>query len=81
MEYRIKVTAGAKKESVAVGRDGRLLVSVSAPREDGKANERMCELLAAHFGVAVGAISIRRGHTSRAKTVFVRQTPTPSLGE
>jgi uncharacterized protein YggU (UPF0235/DUF167 family) len=73
MEYRIKVTAGAKKESVTVGRDGRLLVLVSALREEGRANDRMRELLAAHFGVAVSAVTIRRGHTNGSKTVFVKE--------
>ena len=70
--YRVKVTAEKKKESVTVSRDGRLLISVSAPREEGKANERMCELLARHFGVPLSAITIRRGHTSATKTIFVK---------
>lgn len=73
MEYRVKVSPGKKKESVTVSRDGRLLVSVSAPREEGKANERMCALLAAHFGVAISAVTIRRGHTSSTKAVFVKE--------
>ena len=72
MEYRVKVVAGKKKESVVLGRDGRLLVSVSMPREEGKANERMRELLAKHFTVSPDAITIRRGHTSATKTVFVK---------
>jgi uncharacterized protein YggU (UPF0235/DUF167 family) len=73
MEYRVKVTVGTKKECVHVGPDGRLRVSVSAPREAGKANERLRELLAEHFGVAFHAITIRRGHTSGTKTIFVKQ--------
>lgn len=73
MEYRIKVTPGAKKESVAIGRDGRILISVSAPKEDGKANERMRELLAEYFSVPFDAITIRRGHLSSSKTIFVKQ--------
>ncbi|OGL89379.1 hypothetical protein A3H75_01650 [Candidatus Uhrbacteria bacterium RIFCSPLOWO2_02_FULL_51_9] len=72
MEYRVKVTPGKKKESVTVAPDGRLLVFVSAPREEGRANERMCELLAEHFGVPLSAITIRRGHTSATKTIFVK---------
>lgn len=72
MEYRVKVTPGRKKESVVIGRDGRFLVAVSAPRAEGKANERMRELLARHFGVSFDAVTIRHGHTSGTKTVFVR---------
>ncbi|MDO8521350.1 MAG: DUF167 domain-containing protein [bacterium] len=73
VEYRVKVTPGIKKESVRLGRDGRFLVFVSAPREEGKANERMRELLARHFGVSRDRVIIRRGHTSSTKTVFVKQ--------
>jgi len=73
MEYRVKVTTGKKNESVEVGRDGRLLVCVSAPREEGKANERMRELLAEHFDVSFDAVGIRRGHLSATKIVFVKE--------
>ncbi|OGZ07940.1 MAG: hypothetical protein A2942_03105 [Candidatus Lloydbacteria bacterium RIFCSPLOWO2_01_FULL_50_20] len=73
MEYRVKITTGKKKESVAVGRDGRLLVSVQAPREKGKANERMRELLAQYFTVSPDAITIRRGQMSSSKVIFVKQ--------
>ena len=72
MEYRVKVTTGKKRESVVVGHDGRLLVSVSAPRKEGVANERMRELLADHFRVPFDDITIRRGHTSPTKTIFVK---------
>ncbi len=73
MEYRVRVTTGKKKESIEVGRDGRFLVSVSAPKEEGRANKRMCELLAGHFGVPFDAIIIRRGHTNSTKTIFVKE--------
>lgn len=68
----MKVETGKKKESVNIARDGRLLVSVSAPREEGKANERMRELVAEHFGVVCDAVTIRRGHTSPTKIIFVK---------
>lgn len=74
MEYRVKVTAGAKKESIMVAHDGRFLVSVSAPREEGRANERLRELLAEYFDVPYDAVTIRRGHTSPTKTVFVKES-------
>ncbi|HEY9585109.1 MAG TPA: DUF167 domain-containing protein [Candidatus Paceibacterota bacterium] len=73
MEYRVKVTASAKKESIEVGRDGRLIIHVSAPREGGRANERMRELLAEYFDVSFDAVIIRRGQTSPTKTVFVKE--------
>ena len=67
----MKVIADSKKESVMLAKDGRFLVSVSAPREEGKANERMRKLLAEHFGVPLAYVTIRCGHTSGTKTVFV----------
>jgi uncharacterized protein YggU (UPF0235/DUF167 family) len=68
----VKVRTGVKKESVTEGRDGRLLVAVSAKREAGKANERLREVLAAHFGLSVDAVVIRHGKTSATKTVLLR---------
>ncbi|OGZ06492.1 MAG: hypothetical protein A3C93_05465 [Candidatus Lloydbacteria bacterium RIFCSPHIGHO2_02_FULL_54_17] len=73
MEYRVKVIVDTKKESVLLGRDGRFLVSVNASREGGKANERLRELLAERFAVPLSAVTIRRGHTSATKTVFVKE--------
>ena len=72
-EVRVKVIPNVKKESVAVGRDGRLTVGVHAPREEGRANERLREMVAKHFGVAVSAVTIRPGHTSATKTLFVKK--------
>ena len=51
MEARIKVAAGARKEYVEELPDGRYLVSVRAPKKGGRANQRVCELLAEHFNV------------------------------
>lgn len=73
MECRVKVITGVRRESVGMAKDGRLLVAVSPERKGGKANERMRELLAEHFGVSVDAVSIRRGHTNATKTVFVKK--------
>lgn len=70
-EYRIKVTIGARKESVETLRDGRLLVSVRVPPKDGRANDRVCELLAQYFDVHRDKVSIRSGHTRSTKTIRV----------
>ncbi len=60
------------------GRDGilgwrgdRLLVRVSAPPVDGRANMALCRLLARELGVPRGAVHLVLGLTSRDKTVEV----------
>jgi uncharacterized protein (TIGR00251 family) len=67
----VKVKPSAKKEGVSVNANGMLEVAVAAPPEKGKANERLIELLAEHFGVAKSCIKIVSGHTSRSKVVEV----------
>ncbi len=71
MEYRIRVSTGAGKETVTLARDGRLIVFVRASREEGKANARACELLAEHFSVGVEKVSIVRGHQQSSKVIRV----------
>lgn len=72
MEYRVKVVANSKKESVTLLRDGRYELRVDAPRSEGRANERACEILAAQLGVTPEAVSVVRGHTQATKVLFVR---------
>jgi len=48
-----------------------LEVAVAAPPEKGKANERLIELLAEHFGVAKSKIRIISEHTKRQKVVEI----------
>ena len=73
MDIRIKIIPNSRKEFVEEGKDGRLIVAVKAPREDGKANERLCELLAQHFATPVSCIRIVRGKTQSSKVVRVLQ--------
>jgi uncharacterized protein YggU (UPF0235/DUF167 family) len=70
MDYRIRVTL-AKKEGVVLLRDGRLAVAVMAPRKEGRANERACELIGAYFHVPASLVSIVKGHQSATKVVRV----------
>lgn len=51
--------------------DKQLVVYVTAPPEDGKANEAMIRLLAKHLGVAASHLTIMRGQTNRNKLVRV----------
>jgi uncharacterized protein (TIGR00251 family) len=71
LRLTVKVKPSAKKEGVSVNANGMLEVAVAAPPEKGKANERLIELLAEHFGVAKSRVKIVSGHASRPKVVEV----------
>ncbi len=64
---RVRVTPGAKRESV-IETDGKSFsISVREPAERNLANGRVRELLAEHFGVAVGKVRLIAGHRSPQK--------------
>jgi hypothetical protein len=69
---RVKVTPrSARSEIVGTLADGTLKVKIAAPPEKGKANDELCRLLAAHYGVAQNAVRVVSGHTSSLKLVRV----------
>ena len=59
----------AKHENIFLRSDGELLASVNAPANDGKANNRLIELLAEYFHTAKSNIRILRGQRSRRKLI------------
>jgi uncharacterized protein YggU (UPF0235/DUF167 family) len=79
MKYiHVKVTAGAGKESLSLrpGRGGQasadhFLCSVREPAEQNRANARVLELLAGHFGVPKNKVRIINGHKSPSKLVVI----------
>jgi uncharacterized protein len=52
-------------------RAGAVLIRVTAPPVDGKANDALCRLVAKAAGVAPSKVTIVRGHTSRDKVLNV----------
>lgn len=71
VELDVRVIPRAARDELAGARDGRLLVRVSAPPVDGKANAAVCALLAKAAGVPKGAVSVVRGETARDKRVRI----------
>jgi uncharacterized protein len=67
----VRVQPRAQRDEVAGERDGRLLVRVTAPPADGKANAAVRKLLAKRIGVAPGKVTIVRGEASRNKLIEV----------
>jgi uncharacterized protein YggU (UPF0235/DUF167 family) len=52
-------------------RAGAVVIRVSAPPVDGKANAALCRLIAKAAGVAPSRVSVIRGHGAREKVVRV----------
>jgi uncharacterized protein len=71
MLIKVKVKPGAKKCGVAETNSGILEVAVDAPARDGRANERLIEILADHFGAAKSCVIIKKGNSSRFKTIEI----------
>jgi uncharacterized protein len=56
-----------------------VLIRVTAPPVDGRANEALCRLVAKKAGVAPSRVSVIRGHTARDKLVRVEGVEAPAL--
>ena len=66
----VRVQPRAKRNAVEA-RDGRLVVRVTAPPADGKANAAACALLAKALGVPKRDVKVHRGASSRDKVVSI----------
>jgi uncharacterized protein (TIGR00251 family) len=71
MKISIMVKPNSRKEEVIAAAEGEYTVRVSAPPVEGKANERVIELLAKHFGVPKSRVTILRGASGRRKIVEI----------
>ena len=69
MRYNIKVIPNAKRPEVIFVDKQNLKVKVDAQPEDGKANERLIEILADRFVIRKSAVVLLNGARSRNKTV------------
>jgi len=64
----LRVTPGARSESVALG-EGRVLLKVRAKPHGGAANEAVLGLLARALGEAASRLRLLRGATGRDKLI------------
>lgn len=67
----VRVTPRSGACSIEAGAGGVLLVRVTAPPDDGKANAAVCKLMADTLGVPKSAVTVVRGHTARTKQLEV----------
>ncbi len=64
----VRVKPGSKKGPlVDIGADGELTIFVREPAIEGKANDAVVKLLAAHLGVPRRRLELISGATSRVK--------------
>ena len=70
-QLRVRVQPRAKRDEIAGERAGAVLVRVTAPPVDGKANAAVCALIAKAAGVPKRNVSVARGEGSRDKVVRV----------
>lgn len=71
MKISVTVKPNSKKEGVVPTGEREYTVRVAAPPVEGKANERVIELLAEHFAVPKGRVTIARGAGGRRKIVEI----------
>ena len=71
-KLRVRLQPRARRDEVVGERDGAVLVRVTAPPVDGKANDALCRLVAKKAGVAPSRVTLIKGHTSRDKTLDVQ---------
>ena len=66
-ELKVRVIPNAKKNEFGGYRDGELVLRLTAPAVQGKANRAAVEFLARFVGVPRSAILLERGESSRHK--------------
>lgn len=71
MRIYIKVIPRSSKKEVTKTAEGEYKVRLTAPPVDGEANKQLIEMLAEHFGVGKGAVSILGGKSARIKIIEI----------
>jgi uncharacterized protein (TIGR00251 family) len=70
-DLAVRLQPRAREDAVKGERDGAVLVRVTAPPVDGKANAALVALIAKRAQVPKSSVSVVRGHASRDKIVRV----------
>jgi uncharacterized protein len=78
-ELRVRLQPRARRDEVVGERAGAVVIRVTAPPVDGRANDALCRLIAKRAGVAPSNVSVVRGHGARDKVVRVEGIEEPAL--
>jgi len=68
----VRAQPNARRPGLQGERNGALKVAVTAPPEDGRANEALVEVLRETLGVRRGQIELLSGQTARDKKFLIR---------
>jgi uncharacterized protein (TIGR00251 family) len=69
---QVKAKPRSKVASLSQSPDGTWVARLKSPPVDGKANQELIALVAAHFGRTKAAVTIEGGAAGRSKRVKVR---------
>lgn len=75
VRIKVRLTPRASRDEIAGFRDGdgdALLIRVTAPPTENKANQGLCKLVAKQLGVAKGRVAVVGGAKSRDKILEVQ---------
>jgi uncharacterized protein (TIGR00251 family) len=75
----VRAQPGARKSRIVGVHDGALKVAVTAPPEDGRANQALTEFLSETLGVKSDRIRLIRGNASRRKVFDIDGLTVESL--
>jgi uncharacterized protein (TIGR00251 family) len=78
-DLSVRLQPRARRDEVVGERGGAVVIRVTAPPVDGKANEALCRLVAKAAGVPRSRVSVVRGQTSRDKVVRVEGADAAAL--
>jgi uncharacterized protein (TIGR00251 family) len=78
---RVRVTPRASRTEIGEPRGGSLIVRVSAPPAEGRANDSLCRLLAKAAGVSRGKVRVVSGEKGREKVVRIEGVAAAELSE
>jgi len=77
----VRAQPGARKPGVLGEHAGALKVAVTAPPEDGRANEAITELLREWLGLRRSQVELASGATNRSKQFLIRGVTVEALRE
>ena len=69
--FPIRVVTRAGRRGITMSQDGTLVVRVTEPPHEGRANAAVIELLAKHFALPRRRLRIAQGQTSRQKLIEI----------
>jgi uncharacterized protein (TIGR00251 family) len=70
-DLSVRLQPRARRDEVVGERGGAVVIRVTAPPVDGKANDALCRLVAKAAGVPPSRVSVVRGRSARDKVVRV----------